>query len=356
MLGKTIAALCGTVAVIGLTTAPAAAKSSICADGFMAADMDDDGAVSESEASGSVEADFKAIDANGNGRISMSEFQKCFGEGNMQAASTRQKESDSKPASKDGNDGDAEKAAQSASAASGEDQDGMPRNAMKKPVEGAEGKPSDYPSFTDPVQAYRDEASFAETDGDEDGSIDAAEYGAAMQRAMEEIDRRAAMMSGGTDGSSDDAQAENGEMSGSEQADASDGTDDGQQMLLIRRYVLMRPADERAMQGADASGMRAQRNRMAAGTGRGFATLDRDGNGRLSPDEWMGAATQGDMRAASERRYNRMDRDSSGGVSMDEYRQRRMEAYAKAMEQAKARGMQADEKKGVPVVIYFMNQ
>jgi Ca2+-binding EF-hand superfamily protein len=125
------------------------------------------------------------------------------------------------------------------------------------------------------------------------------------------------------------------------------------QVLVLRQYVLVptdRVSDEQMRQ--------MKRDELAAHAGRAFKDMDRDGDGRISKQEWQqaerGAGQQDQQRRQS---FQALDQDDSGTVSQEEYRQAAAQAHAEAQQQAQAGTGQQQQQaaaadQGVPVIIY----
>lgn len=362
------------IAAVLLAAAPAVAQEQGCAPAAFDTDANGDGMISEAEALSAAEREFTRFDMDKDQNISREEFDQCFaamfdGQGLMPPGEF------GKPADWDKNPDDG-KAAEAGStdsdetsataASSGDDATGEEQTAES-------AKPA------------RDEESFAATDLNRDGSIDAAEFGAGAQQVLgspgigpdSERDENVAVQAGQGTGEPDEVVAGQDDASTGSQAAAASGDDAAGQDAgepgarapqIVQQRFLHSPYADMPTVAGDPTMI----EHVALRTAMLFRALDVNGDRSLAKSEWMQAAPAVRHDAATlQGLFEGLDKDGSGGISVEEYAGALASAHAEAAAAARDQRLaqeggtedaQSDEQvstsrdqagdDGVPVFIY----
>ena len=198
-------------------------SDAFCQKPWSKIDADDNGYVSKKEAQDAAKTQFKAMDSNGDGKISQQEYNNCM-------------------------------------------------NAFG----------SEKSAMTD-----RSADNFKSADANQDKQVDRTEYRDMAKQSYQAMQ---------------DAE-------GSSDANA-------QPFVILRRYVWLTPD-----QAKDANGMKnMSQDEAAARSAINFSALDKNGDNKLSSDEWAQGtvSTKRDQKSASAE-FNKMDKDGSGSIDESEY-------------------------------------
>lgn len=177
------------------------------------------------------------------------------------------------------------------------------------------------------VSADRSQENFGELDANSDKSIDMNEFKQSSQTAFRGMKSGTGSSSGTT-------------------ADAGSGNADN--LLVIRRYIFLTPAESQ-----DPSALGNLTEDEAAGrAATTFAVLDKNGDGKISTDEWTESSPSYSQDRA-ESRFKQLDADSSSALSKEEF-QTGMSSGMTASGEQQQNSQQATEQ-GVPAFDYRFN-
>jgi Ca2+-binding EF-hand superfamily protein len=305
------------------------AAASFCQQGWSQADQDGDGNVTREEIDALARAEFRQIDADGDGEITQSEFDDCMSR--MRQASARTGQSDggmqtdgSQPSGQQQQSGmQSGQQQQGGTQADGSQQSDQQQQGGTQ-ADGSQQSGQQQQSAGWTARSQEDEQAFAQADRNRDEQLGTQEYGQAVGEAYSGMRRSGQQPSG---------QQQTGQ---------------DPQVLLLRQYVLVPTAEV-----SDARMREMSEDEIGARAGRAFDDMDRDGDGRITKEEWQQAergAGQGDQRR--EPSFQSLDQDGSGGVSEEEYRQSSVQALSEAQQQGTGQTETAARDQGVPVIIY----
>jgi Ca2+-binding EF-hand superfamily protein len=293
--------------------------ASFCEQGWSKADQDGDGNVTREEIDALARAEFQEIDADGDGEITQSEFDDCMSsirEARMQA---------------------------------GQDDGGMQTD---------DAMASDQQQGAAAGAGERDEQAFTAADRDQDEQLDTQEYGQAVAEAysgMQQGDQQGAGQQAGQQqaGQQQTGQQQTGQQQAAQQQTGQQQDGQSPQLLVLRQYVLV-PTD----QVSDQQLRQMSQDELGAQAGRAFEDMDRDGDGRITKEEWQ-QAERGSGLGDQQRQqsFQSLDQDASGGVSEEEYRQSTVQAFTETQQRGTGQTQTAArDGEGVPVIIYRLHR
>lgn len=283
--------------------------SEICREGYIRADLDDDGTITEDEVAQLGEAEFAQFDQDGDGVVTRDEYMNCHAnwlKNQQPVTADGQQQADA---------GDGTAAQQDKTAAE-----------IAADMDQSAG--IDEQVFPDvPIDRF---------DQDGDGTLTAEEFMAGAEETASDMR---------DDTNVENAQQTSAASDGQTGAMADDGSDDA--VLVLRRLIFV-------PHGYDADRMRGMsRDETAARAGLRFILLDTDSDQQISQEEWENPGWAETVYAEDylNRTFDDIDADQSGDVSQLEYLQYGNERWERAKLSAENKGTMETER-GAPIV-YF---